>query len=144
MDQKKMLDTNLLSRFAKNAYRRMHAGDNATLAAAKSYADTKAATGAGGSAMLHFKEVVTDVRTLKSWGYGSYGHGYNEDFFRITFYWEEWGSKGNLLIQNINKNNFLIYENVFTPTKEAVIFYTYSDLSYCLTGVRKVVIWKDI
>lgn len=134
MDQKKMLDTNLLSRFAKNAYRRMHAGDNATLAAAKSYADTKAATGAGGSAMLHFKEVVTDVRTLKSWGYGSYGHGYNEDFFRITFYWEEWGSKGNLLIQNINKNNFLIYENVFTPTKEAVIFYTYSDLIPDMAG----------
>lgn len=44
MDQKKMLDTNLLSRFAKNAYRRMHAGDNATLAAAKSYTDAKAAT----------------------------------------------------------------------------------------------------
>lgn len=134
MDQKKMLDTNLLSRFAKNAYRRMHAGDNATLAAAKSYADTKAATGAGGSAMLHFKEVVTDVRTLKSWGYGRYGHGYQEDFFRITFYWEEWNAKGDLLIQNINKNDFLIYENVFTPTKEAVIFYTYSDLIPDMAG----------
>ena len=128
MDQKKMLDTNLLSRFAKNAYRRMHAGDNATLAAAKSYADAKAATGAGGSAMLHFKEVVTDVRTLKSWGYGFYGHGYKEDFFGITFYGNHWDKEENLLMQNINKNNFLIYENVFTPTKEAVIFYTYSDL----------------
>lgn len=128
MDQKKMLDTNLLSRFAKNAYRRMHAGDNATLAAAKSYADTKAATGAGGSAMLHFKEVVTDVRTLKSWGYGEYTDYYREDFRRIHFRWEDWETPENLLMQNINKNNFLIYENLFTPTKESVIFYTYTDL----------------
>ncbi len=128
MDQKKMLDTNLLSRFAKNAYRRMHAGDNATLAAAKSYADTKAATGAGGSAMLHFKEVVTDVRTLKSWGYGEYTDYYREDFQRIHFRWEDWETPENLLMQNINKNNFLIYENLFTPTKESVIFYTYTDL----------------
>lgn len=136
MDQKKMLDTNLLSRFAKNAYRRMHAGDNATLAAAKSYADTKAATGAGGSEMLHFKEVVTDVRTLKSWGYGFYGHGYKEDFFGITFYGKDWNKEENLLMQNINKNNFLTYENVFTPTKEAVIFYTYSDLIPDMAGGR--------
>lgn len=128
MDQKKMLDTNLLSRFAKNAYRRMHAGDNATLAAAKSYADTKTATGAGGSEMLHFKEVVTDVRTLKSWGYGEYTDYYREDFRRIHFNWEDWDTPENLLMQNINKNNFLIYENLFTPTKESVIFYTYSDL----------------
>lgn len=136
MDQKKMLDTNLLSRFAKNAYRRMHAGDNATLAAAKSYADAKAATGAGGSEMLRFKEVVTDVRTLKSWGYGFYGHGYKEDFFGITFYGIHWDDEENLLMQNINKNNFLIYENVFTPTNEAVIFYTYSDLIPDMAGGR--------
>lgn len=125
MDQKKMLDTNLLSRFAKNAYRRMHAGDNATLAAAKSYADAKTASGAGGSEMLHFKEVVTDVRTLKSWGYGFCYKGYQEDFDRITFYWN---TQDSLLMENINKNYFLIYENIFTPTKETVILHTYSDL----------------
>lgn len=125
MDQKKMLDTNLLSRFAKNAYRRMHAGDNATLAAAKSYADAKTVTGAGGSEMLRFKEVVTDVRTLKSWGYGFCYKGYQEDFYRITFYWN---TQDSLLMENINKNHFLIYENIFTPTKETVILHTYSDL----------------